>query len=335
MRWLPAPVPRHTGFMPKPRKRLVSLDDTPYYHCISRCVRRAFLCGIDAATGFDFSHRRGWIVQRLKELASVFAVDLCAYAVMSNHYHIVVRIDRQAALAWSDREVAARWLRIFNGPPLVHRYVAEEPLSAAELDAVDGWLETWRGRLHDLSWFMRCMNETIARMANAEDRCSGRFWEGRFRSQALLDERAVLACMAYVDLNPIRAAIATTPETSDFTSIQERIRDPETTELARFSDAVDAAGIIPYRFPDYLQLVDWAGRAIHRDKKGAIPANTSPILQRLGLDAHEVLHYMGRKPDRWVTALGPVDGIRAFAQAVGQKFVMGVSMGRRLFPQTA
>ena len=160
--------------MPKPRKRLVSLQDTPYYHCISRCVRRAFLCGIDAATGFDFSHRRGWIVQRLKELASIFAVEVCAYTVMSNHYHIVVRIDRQAALAWSDREVAERWLRLFTSPPLVQRYVAEEPLSAVELDAVGGWLETWRGRLHDLSWFMRCMNETIARMANAEDRCSRR-----------------------------------------------------------------------------------------------------------------------------------------------------------------
>ena len=220
-------------------------------------------------------------------------------------------------------------------PVFVQRYVAEAPLSAAELDVVNGWLETWRGRLHDLSWFMRCMNETIARLANAEDRCSGRFWEGRFRSQALLDERAVLACMAYVDLNPIRAAIAQTPETSDFTSIQERIQNPAANDLARFSDAINDPGTIPYRLPDYLQLVDWLGRAIQRDKRGAIAADTPPILQRLGLDAHEVLHYMGRKPDRWVTALGPVDSIRAFAQTVGQKFVMGVSMGRRLFPQAA
>jgi hypothetical protein len=319
--------------MPQPRKRLVSLAETPYYHCISRCVRRAFLCGVDAHTGFDFSHRRGWIVERLQQLTGIFAIDLCAYAVMSNHYHVVVRVDREAALAWSAIEVAERWQRIFNGPPLMQRFLANERLSEAEKSAVNGWIATWRSRLHDLSWFMRCMNEMIARMANAEDRCSGRFWEGRFCSQALLDERAVLACMAYVDLNPIRAAMATTPETSDFTSIQQRIQQPDATVLARFSDQASDAAAIPCRFPDYLQLVDWAGRAMHPDKKGAIPADTPPILLRLGLDAPELLRYMRHRPDRFVTAIGPVNRMRLFARAVGRQFIMGISLGRRLCPE--
>jgi hypothetical protein len=91
------------------------LDDTPYYHCIARCVRRAFLCGEDPLTGYDFEHRRQWIVARMKLLASVFAIDLCAYAVMSNHYHIVIRVKRQQAREWSNREVAERWARVF--PP--------------------------------------------------------------------------------------------------------------------------------------------------------------------------------------------------------------------------
>ena len=176
--------PAHNGIMPKPRKRLVSLSTTPYYHCISRCVRRAFLCGTDPLTGFDFSHRRGWIVSRLKELAGVFAIDLCAYAVMSNHYHVVLRVNQEQAGAWTDREVAERWLALFTGPVLVHRWLAGDPLDESQLEAVNARIDTWRRRLYDLSWFMRCLNEAIARMANREDHCTGRFWEGRFRSDS-------------------------------------------------------------------------------------------------------------------------------------------------------
>ena len=152
--------------MPKPRKRQVSLADTPYYHCVSRCVRRAFLCGLDPLTGFDFSHRRGWIVKRLKALAAIFAIDLCAYAVMHNHYHVVLRIGKAQADAWSEREVAERWLQLFTGPELVHAWLAGESHDAPEAQRVSEWIDTWRARLADLSWFMRCLNETIARMAN-------------------------------------------------------------------------------------------------------------------------------------------------------------------------
>ena len=197
--------------MPQPRNRQVSLEDTPYYHCISRCVRRAFLCGKDSHTGFNFEHRRQWIVDRIKLLCGVFSVDLCAYAIMNNHYHIVVRIDAEQVQDWSDEEIARRWLSIFTGPLLMHQYLGGADLTKPELKCVHDLFSTWRKRLCDLSWFMRCLNEPIARMANAEDHCTGRFWEGRFKSQALLDARAVLACMAYVDLNPIRAAMAKTP----------------------------------------------------------------------------------------------------------------------------
>lgn len=90
--------------MPEPRYRQVSIDDTPYYHCISRCVRRAFLCGSDPLTGFDFEHHRQWVVDRIKLLCSVYSVDLCAYANMSNHYHIVVRINTDEVKQWSDED---------------------------------------------------------------------------------------------------------------------------------------------------------------------------------------------------------------------------------------
>lgn len=182
---------------------------------------------------------------------------------------------------------------------------------------------------------MRCVNEPIARMANREDQCKGRFWEGRFRSQALLDEAAILACMVYVDLNPIRAAIAKTLETSNFTSIQKRIAEPDTAMLRRFRGNADESQCIPFAFDDYVQLVDWAGRAIRSDKKGYIPPDVPPVMQRLGMENEALLHYVKRKPQHFPTALGSVVRLRQLAQSVGLKFVKGISLGRKLCGELA
>ena len=304
--------------MPQPRNRQVSVEDTPYYHCISRCVRRAFLCGKDSHTGFNFEHRRQWIVDRIKLLCSVFAVDLCAYGIMSNHYHVVVRIDVDEAKQWTDQEVARRWMQIFSGPLLMHQYLGNADLTESELEYVTDLFATWRNRLCDLSWFMRCLNEPIARMANAEDHCTGRFWEGRFKSQALLDARAVLACMAYVDLNPIRAAMAKTPEQSDYTSIQERILQPGNSCLRPFAEQDDDG--IPFSLKDYLELVDWGGREIKHNKRGYVPAHAPPILARLKMNAAPVLNYLGKADQPVFGALGPVSMLRTFALSVRTQF---------------
>jgi REP element-mobilizing transposase RayT len=201
----------------QPRSALVSLDDTSWYHCVARCVRRAFLCGEDRLTGKNFEHRRGWIAARMKELAAIFAIDVAAYAVMSNHYHVVAHIDRARARGWSLDEVLTRWTQLFTGPLLVRRYLspARAEMHKSEIAKVEEFAELYRTRLHDLSWFMRGLNESLARCANAEDGCTGRFWEGRFKSQALLDEPALLAAMAYVDLNPVRAGMAETRKQKD------------------------------------------------------------------------------------------------------------------------
>jgi REP element-mobilizing transposase RayT len=317
--------------MPKPRYRQVSIDDTPYYHCISRCVRRAFLCGKDSHTGFDFEHRRQWIVDRIRLLCSVFAVDLCAYAIMSNHYHIVIRIDVAQVKEWPNEEVARRWMQLFTGPTLMHQYLGNADLSQAELKCVAGLFTTWRERLCDLSWFMRCINEPIARLANREDHCTGRFWEGRFKSQALLDERAVLACMAYVDLNPIRASMAKAPEQSDYTSIQERILHPKCSILRPFAGHDDVG--IPYSLKDYLELVDWGGREIKHRKRGHIPAHTPPVLIRLKMEASPVSDYLSKDDLPSLGALGPVSMLKAFAKSVGKKFVKGHAFCNRLCPE--
>ena len=171
--------------MPQPRYRLVDTQTTPYYHCISRCVRRAFLCGYDRASRKNFDHRKQWILDRIKELSSIFAIEVCAYAIMSNHFHLVLHVDTVGAKQWSSDEVIDRWLQLYSGPAVAQKYKAGATLATSEEKTLAGCVETWQARLSDLSWYMRCLNETIARMANREDDCTGRFWEGRFRSQAL------------------------------------------------------------------------------------------------------------------------------------------------------
>ncbi|MET0066219.1 MAG: transposase [Candidatus Thiodiazotropha sp.] len=286
--------------MPKPRKALISLGDTPYYHCMSRCVRRAFLCVSDPFTGRSHEHRRQWIFDKLKDLTGCFAIDCCGYALMSNHYHLVLYVDREAARAWSQDTVIDRWQRLFKGSVLVERYKSGENLSRAERNAVDLMVSKWRERLMDISWFMRCLNESVARRANQEDRCTGRFWEGRFKSQALLDEKALAACLAYVDLNPVRAGMAKTPETSEFTSISERIvRERVSGKVTKSRTETDQPEHLmpfignprkdmpkglPFKLTDYLELVDWTGRVIREDKRGFIPKETHPILERLQID---------------------------------------------------
>lgn len=334
--------------MTRARRELVSLETTPYYHCVCRCVRRAFLCGDDAHSGRNFDHRKQWIADRLLHLADIFAIDVAAYAVMSNHYHVVLRIDQATAQAWDRDAVLTRWYRLFAGHNLADRYQAGASLTQVELKVLDELVETWRGRLYNLGWFMRCLNEPIARQANAEDTCTGRFWEGRYKSQALLDEAAVLACMAYVDLNPIRAGLAETPENSQFTSLQARIEKSKSEAArgpARHNDKHEASPLtpngllpftcspnrahpepaLPYDFLDYLSLIDWTGRAVREDKRGAIPDSLAPILARLNIDTENWLDTVCQFEDRYHRVLGPANRVRAYSESLGQKWLQGIN----------
>ena len=282
------------------RKNLIDPASTPYYHCMARCVRRAFLCGKDDFSGRNYEHRRQWVVDRLKELAEVFAIEICAYAVMSNHYHVVLHINREQGESWNTREVLQRWTKLFSGNLLVQRFLANDSLRKAEVLRVEEFAEQYRRRLLDISWFMRCLNEHLAREANKEDGCKGRFWEGRYKSQALLDESALLTCMAYVDLNPIRAKMAKTPETSDYTSVKERAaqargntvkKQPDQLKPLR-SQGQNPDTAIPFTLGSYLELVDWTGRIVRQDKRGSIPTGIPPVLERLRIDPDEWLKTM-------------------------------------------
>lgn len=306
---------------------------------------------------------------RMKQLVSVFCMDVCAYAVMSNHYHVVLRVDTEEAIALSDEAALRRWQMLFSGNLLVSRYLSDkqEDMDAAEKDKVREIAQEWRGRLMDISWFMRCLNESIARMANKEDGCKGRFWEGRFKSQTLLDEAALLACMVYVDLNPVRAGLTETPEASDFTSIQERIRNhfqisikPENSPTSNATalldqeydkQAFDQSPNLPAKplldlfdkkqatpskgivlsLEDYMELVDWTGKAIIDGKRGIIPDQLSPIISRLQVN-----------PDYWVGTVknfnrffprmaGHIDRLKMICQKLNLAWVHGMGASKCLF----
>lgn len=314
--------------MPKPRYSQVSLASTPYYHCVSRCVRRAFLCGTDTATGQSFEHRRQWIEDKILALAGIFALDVCAYAVMSNHYHVVLHVNQQTANNWHMDEVIQHWHQLFCGHALSQRYTRGESMSQAELATLQEITQIWRQRLMDISWFMRVLNEGIARQANSEDECTGRFWEGRFKSQALLDEAALLACMTYVDLNPIRAGIAYTPEASNHTSIQRRIMitQPTATGLLLFAGPLrqNMPQGLPFHQCDYFELVDWTGRMIRPDKKSAIPEHLPPILQRLQQNPENWLYLTQHFESKFKGFVGAAHKLKQMCASLGYQRCSGL-----------
>jgi REP element-mobilizing transposase RayT len=306
------------------RGEVIDPAEVQVVHCVQRCVRRAFLCGEDPFSGESFEHRREWIRQRLEFLASVFGIDCLTYTVMSNHLHLVLRSRPDVVVTWSDEEVARRWLRLFPQRREKDGSSAEPTKPELQMIVNDPeLLAERRRRLSDLSWWMRCTAENIARRSNREDQVTGHFWEGRYKAQLLLDEASLLACSAYVDLNPVRAAIAQTPERSHFTGAKDRIDDlaerqdrrrmsthdwersrrrrksgwMSPIEINELDDAIGAdvdtsgrraskKGFLSISMHRYLELLDWTGRQLREGKRGAIPSHLAPILSRIGLDSH-------------------------------------------------
>jgi hypothetical protein len=295
-----------------PRRQQISLEHTRYYHCMSRCVRRAFLCGKDRFTGKDFEHRRQWIEDRLVKLASIFAIEILAFAIMHNHYHVVLRVATEKSAGWSDKEVVERWAQLFAVP----EGVREQELCS------------WRGRLTSISWFMRCLNEPLARRANREDDCTGRFWEGRFKLQALLDDAAVLKCMAYVDLNPVRSGLVRFAEDGRHTSLKARI-DGRDAHLVAFSGrASSVAEPIAIEYNEYLNLVRWSAGCVRSRSRGRAPSGCVHVLARMQLShdqwLREVSHY-----GRWYyRAVGSLTSIERYCSYLGQRWLKGAGRSR-------
>jgi hypothetical protein len=192
-----------------------------------------------------------------------------------------------------------------------------------------------RERLANLSWFMRCLVEPIARAANREDICKGRFWEGRFKCQALLDEDAVVAAMAYVDLNPVRARICDTLEASAHTSARVRLSEIEQKPSAAARPLAPIAGIrglsvLLMSQAEYLGLVDYTGRQIRADKRGAIEGASPASLVRLGYRAETWTRQVLAVKSDYSRAMGAVESLIEKAAAMGQCWLRGIGVARRL-----
>ena len=287
------------------RSELVDLDVTRYYHCISRCVRRAFLCG----EGYE--HRKQWIEDRLELLANNFAIAVCGFSVMDNHLHVLVRLDPDVAKQWSDEEVVRRWIAVYpprtldvDDPKILRMWIDHELSDESKVTK-------YRQRLTDLGWLMKALKEPLARLANKEDDCKGTFWESRYKSIAILDEEALLATCAYIDLNPVAAGIAATPETSRHTSVRQRVRHVKAKGKLKQLKAAATGSVVDSRavgrieqdhwlcpledrhgrarpgmleglsLGKYLLLVDYTSR-LYRHGKARLSRELAGIFERLG-----------------------------------------------------
>jgi len=279
-------------------------------------------------TGRSFEHRKRWIEERILELGGIFAVAVHAYAVMSNHVHVVIEVAPAVAINWPAEEVARRWLGLFRGGKEAKNTSLELRIKA--LAAQHERIATLRQRLGCLSWFMRCLNEPVARRANNEDECSGRFWEGRYKCQALLDDPAVLASMVYVDLNPVRAGAAACPEESLHTSLRRR-RDTGAVagRLAPVATSIPGESL-SITTASYLELVDWTCRVLHPAKRGVVPKQSPAALTQLAVRPTQWICQVPATESGYWRVIGSAELIAYQAHQLGRRWLRGLGFARSL-----
>jgi len=267
----------------------------------------------------SFEHRRDWIIEVEGQLAELFAIEIEFRAEMQNHFHVVLRPRSDIASRWTREQIVIRWLKIAKLKRGSSIKGWEPSKAQVEQNLRDNKrVKKLKKRLSNISWFMGALCENIARRANKEDGCTGRFFQGRFECRLIDSVESLLQCGIYVDLNMIRAGEAETPEQSRYTSVHDRMQacldrasatgplvedvlnsqpdrwmspleleegpdvPPERHLQSRTGCRASDKGVLPMDLATYVQLLEWTGRQLRSDKRGAIPANLAPIFERLG-----------------------------------------------------
>jgi hypothetical protein len=200
------------------RSKIVDPSITPWYHCISQCAQ-----GLPLLKPKNQFNPQQWTQQRLEELVGIFAINVAGFSVMETHLHVLVHLDVDRSRNWSAEETITRWATLY--PP---RDACGNPLLdigswIQQMILDDQFVNKCRERLADLGWFMKSLKEPLSHLINAAGDNSGTCWMARYKSIAVLDERALLATCIYIDLNPFAAGLGNRPEDSMFTSLFLRI----------------------------------------------------------------------------------------------------------------
>jgi hypothetical protein len=346
-----------------PRKDIVDENEVRTYHCITRCVRRAFLCGFDKYIKKSFEHRKVWIENRIKYLDKIFLIDIGAYTIMANHLHLILSTRPDLVKLLSDEEILIRWNYLY--PSFRDKdgniiSIPEDEMKVLLLNKER--ISELRKRLSCVSWLMKCLNEYVARRANKEDNCKGKFWEGRFKCQLLLGEAAKLACMVYTELNPTRAGLGEKIENNKHTSIYLRIKsykanqrsnevemmkkkklnkqqrklvlkEEENRNAAKWLAPIEESksAFLKMELEKYISLVEWTGKQIKKNKRGSIPIELNSVFERLEIDKKKWLRCVKAYGSVFHRIAGRTEDIVSHAKMAGKKWFWGVKKIEHVF----
>jgi hypothetical protein len=265
-------------------------------------------------------------------------VDVLGFAVTPHQLDVVVWTRPDQTDGWSDAETIQRWRRVFPADRAEKRTAKKNGrLPLPKKDESPDRIGDMRQRLGTVSWFMRCLNEWLARTANREDGMTGRFWEGRFKCRVLLDESAIVTCLAYVDLIPFTHALLSDPGRMEHSSYFDRVQSatPGRSEAwlcPMGKEAVDEGrSRVSLDLEDYLALIDWTARQWAPDPGEPMPDSLTEILRGLQIHPHRWVETVAGFERLFHRVAGRADSMAQWAEKAGKHWMAGVRSGQAAF----